>query len=206
MGQLFSRHQLTLRPGRDPVKFLGSERVTGVQLDDSELLDADLVVIGKGISPNVEWLSGSGVEVRRGIVADRFGRTNLPDVYAAGDCAESTDPRTGASAVSGIWPVAYEMGRAAGSTAVGVERQTAGAMRLNASKFFGQTIISIGEVREECLPDARAEVLEASQDVYRKLVYRDEHLIGALLVGDISRAGEFYRLYREAAQRPLERD
>jgi nitrite reductase (NADH) large subunit len=205
VGALFTEHKLTLRPGRDPVKFLGTGCVTGVELDNGEVLDAQIVVIGKGIRPNVEWLSGSGVEVRRGVVVDRCGRTNLPDVYAAGDCAETIDPLTGGSAVSGVWPVAYEMGRVAGSTAVGVERQAVGALRMNASKYFGKTIISIGEVREERLPDARAEVLEANSDVYRKLVYRDERLVGALLYGDISRAGEFYRLYREAAERPLEK-
>jgi len=85
---------------------------------------------------------------------------------------------------------------------VGVEREGAGALRLNASRFFGQTIISIGEVRPERLPGARAEVVAASDQVYRKLVYQGDRLVGALLVGDVSRAGDFYRLYREAASRP----
>jgi nitrite reductase (NADH) large subunit len=206
VGSLFSEHELGLRPGRDPVEILGDERVTGVKLDDGEVLEADLVVVGKGIVPNVEWLAGSGVEVGRGIRVDRSGRTNVRGVFAAGDCAETPDPLTGAYAVSGIWPVAYEMGRAAGSAAVGVDRPSAGALRLNASKFFGRTIISIGEVREDRLPNARAQVLESSSDVYRKLVYRDGRLVGALLYGDIAQAGEYYRLYREAVTRPLERE
>jgi len=49
-------------------------------------------------------------------------------------------------------------------------------------------------------------VLESSSDVYRKLVYRDDRLVGALLYGDITQAGEYYRLYREAVTRPLERE
>jgi NAD(P)H-nitrite reductase large subunit len=206
VGALFSQHELRLRPGRDPVEILGQERVTAVKLDDGELIEADLVVVGKGILPNVEWLQGSGVEVGRGVRVDRSGRTSVPGVFAAGDCAETTDPLTGASTVSGIWPVAYEMGRAAGSAAVGVDRPSAGALRLNASKFFGRIVISIGEVREDRLPEARAEVLESSDDVYKKLVYRDDRLVGALLLGDIAQAGEYYRLYREAVTRPLERE
>jgi nitrite reductase (NADH) large subunit len=202
VGELFSEHALDLRPGRDPVEILGPDRVTAVRLDDGEVLAADLVVVGKGISPNVEWLQGSGVEVGRGVRVDRSGRTNVPGVFAAGDCAETLDPFTGRSTVSGIWPVAYEMGRAAGSAAVGVDQPSAGALRLNASKFFGRRIISIGEVREDRLPGARAEVLESSRDVYRKLVYWDDRFMGALLYGDIAQAGEFYRLYREAATRP----
>jgi nitrite reductase (NADH) large subunit len=206
VGALFAAHALALRPGRDPTEILGDDRVTGVKLDDGEVLEADLVVVGKGIRPNVEWLAGSGIEVRRGVVVDRSGRTNLPGVFAAGDCAETTDLLSGSSTVSGIWPVAYEMGRAAGSAAVGIERPSAGALRLNASKFFGRTIISIGEVREDRLADARAEVLESSSDVYQKLVYRDDRLVGALLYGDIARAGEYYRQYREAVTRPFERE
>jgi nitrite reductase (NADH) large subunit len=195
---LFAAHEAALRPGRDVAAIEGEGRVSAVRLDDGELVAADLVVVGKGITPNVEWLAGSGVRVRRAVVVDRCGRTSLPAVFAAGDCAESIDPLSGTSSVSGVWPVAYEMGRTAGATAVGVERKSAGALRLNASRFFGRTIISIGEVREERLPQARACVLEETDDVYRKLVYRGESLVGALLYGDVSQAGRFYRLYRDA--------
>jgi NAD(P)H-nitrite reductase large subunit len=198
---LFAAHDVVLRPGRDVVEIVGEGSVSAVRLDDGELVPADLVIVGKGITPNVEWLATSGVQVRRGVVADRSGRTSVPAVFAAGDCTETVDPLSGDTAVAGIWPVAYEMGRAAGSAAVGVERPSAGALRLNASRFFGQTIVSIGEVREDRLPQAQAQVLEETGDVYRKLVYRGDRLVGALLYGDISQAGEFYRLYRDAASR-----
>ena len=195
---LFAAHDVVLRPGRDVTEIVGEGRVAALRLDDGELIPAELVVVGKGITPNVEWLAGSGVEVRRAVVVDRSGRTNLPGVFAAGDCAESIDRLSGASTVSGIWPVAYEMGRTAGACAVGVARTSAGALRLNASRFFGRTIISIGEVREQRLPGARAEVLEESGETYRKLVFRDDTLVGALLYGDVSQAGQFYRLYRDS--------
>jgi NAD(P)H-nitrite reductase large subunit/Fe-S-cluster-containing hydrogenase component 2 len=203
VGALLSDHGLALRPGRDPVEILGRDRVTAVRLDDGECIEADLVVVGKGIVPNVEWLAGSGIAMARGIVVDRSGRTNIPSVFAAGDCAETTNPLTGASSISGIWPVAYEMGRAAGSAAVGIERPSAGALRLNASTFFGHAIVSIGEVCEDRLPDARAKVLDSSADVYRKLVVQKDRLVGALLYGDIARAGEYYRMYREGTTQPF---
>jgi len=129
--------------------------------------------------------------------ADLCGRTSVPGIFAAGDCAEAIDPLTGRSAVSGIWPVAYEMGRAAGAAAVGIERPSAGALRMNASRFFGEPIISIGEVCPERLDGATAEVLTTGGGIYRKLVYQEGRLAGALLYGDISDAGTFYRQYRE---------
>ena len=199
IADLFIRHGLDVRTGRDAVEITGDGHVEGVRLDDGELIGADLVIVGKGIKPNVEWLRGSGVRVNRGIVVDLCGRTSVPGVFAAGDCAEAIDPLTGRSAVSGIWPVAYEMGRAAGAAAVGVERPSAGALRTNASRFFGEPIISIGEVCPERLEGATAEVLANRDGVYRKLVYHQGRLAGALLYGDISGAGGFYRRYREGS-------
>jgi NAD(P)H-nitrite reductase large subunit/Fe-S-cluster-containing hydrogenase component 2 len=200
VAELFIHHGLNLRTRREAVEIVGDGRVEGVRLDDGALIGADVVVVGKGIRPNVEWLRGSGIRIGRGIAVDLCGRTSLPGIYAAGDCAETTDPLTGRAAVSGIWPVAYEMGRAAGSTAVGVERASGGALRMNASRFFGEPIISIGEVCAERLAGAWAEVLASREGVYRKLVYRKERLAGALLYGDISGAGAYYRQYREAIQ------
>ncbi len=72
---------------------------------------------------------------------------------------------------------------------------------MNASRFFGEPIISIGEVRPERLEGASAQVLANREGVYRKLVYHRGRLAGALLYGDISGAGIFYRLYRQANPR-----
>jgi len=178
IAALFTRHGLNIRTARDAVEIVGNAHVEAVRLDDGELIAADLVIVGKGISPNVGWLRASGVRVDRGIVVDLCGRTSVPGIFAAGDCAETIDPLTGRSAISGIWPVAYEMGRAAGAAAVGVERPSAGALRMNASRFFGEPIISIGEVCPERLEGASAEVLVNRNGVYRKLVHHQGRLAG----------------------------
>lgn len=197
VARLFMAHGVKVRTGRDATEIVGHERVEAVRLDDGELIGADLVVVGKGIRPNVEWLQGSGIRIGRGIVVDLCGRTSVPGIFAAGDCAEVTDPLTDRSTISGIWPIAYEMGRAAGSTAVGAERASRGALRMNASRFFGEPIISIGEVSPERLEGGSAQILVNREGIYRKLVYYRGRLAGALLYGDISGAGVLYRLYRD---------
>ena len=83
-----------------------------------------------------------------------------------------------------------------------MERASPGALRLNAMTFFGTPLVSIGEVREARLAGATRRVLARRKDVYRKLVLRGGRLAGALLYGDVSGAGAFYRLYRE--QSPVE--
>lgn len=199
VAELFARHGLNIRTGRDAIEIAGDGRVESVRLDDGECLPADLVIVAKGIASNVEWLRESGLRVGRGVAVDQCGRTSLPDIFAAGDCAELIDPLTGRSSISGIWPVAYETGRAAGSTAVGIERECGGALRMNASRFFHEPIVSIGEVCPERLGGASAQVLARSEGVYRKLVFHRGRLAGALLFGEISGAGSFYRLYRDRA-------
>jgi NAD(P)H-nitrite reductase large subunit len=198
VGALFERHGVAVRTRRNVVEIVGRQEVEAVRLDNGEVVPADLVIVGKGIEPDLAWLNGSGVAVRRGVVVDSCGRTNLPDVFAAGDCAEAVDPVGGRSQISGIWPVAYEMGRAAGSTAVGVERSMQGALRMNASRFFGESMISIGEAVPDRLAGASGHVLVDRDDCYRKLVFRDRRLVGAVLYGDVSGAGVYYRLYRES--------
>jgi NAD(P)H-nitrite reductase large subunit len=75
---------------------------------------------------------------------------------------------------------------------------------MNASRFFGVSIVSIGEVRTERLEGASERVLANRDGVYRKLVFHRDRLAGALLYGDISDAGSFYRRYREAWTAGLE--
>ena len=197
LAELFRAHGVDVRTNCDAVEVVGDGRVEAVRLDNGELLAADLVLVAKGIVPNVEWLRGSGIRIGRGISVDLSGRTSVPSIFAAGDCAEAPDPLTGRLSLSGIWPVAYEMGRAAGSTAVGIERASAGALRMNASRFFGESIVSVGEVRPERLEGARTEIPIDRDGAYRKLVYQNGRLAGALLYGDITDAGVYYRQYRE---------
>jgi NAD(P)H-nitrite reductase large subunit/Fe-S-cluster-containing hydrogenase component 2 len=199
LADLFRAHGVDVRTGRDAVEVLGRGCVEGVRLDGGERVDADLVLVAKGIVPNVEWLRGSGIRIGRGISVDLAGRTSMPGIFAAGDRAEAPGPLAGGLQISGIWPVAYEMGRAAGSTAVGIERASCGALRMNASRFFGESIVSVGEVRPERLPGACAEIAVDRDGAYRKLVYLNGRLAGALLYGDIAGAGTYYRQYREGA-------
>ena len=66
-----------------------------VRLAGGTAVACDLVVVGIGVIPNIEWLEGSGVEIDRAVLCDRYMRTSLPDVYALGDLASWHNPRYG---------------------------------------------------------------------------------------------------------------
>ncbi|MBK1787657.1 NAD(P)/FAD-dependent oxidoreductase [Prauserella cavernicola] len=93
MGRLCSRLHATknvrLHTGAGLAGLVGTTRVTGVKLTDGRELPADVVVLGIGASPCVDWLIGSGVELVNGVRTDARGLTTVPGVVAVGDCANS---------------------------------------------------------------------------------------------------------------------
>src|SRR3990170_2556271 len=94
----------------------------GVTLKGGKTYDADMIVCGAGVRPNVDFLVGSGIEVARGVLVNERQETSAPDVYAAGDCAEGFDFLSGERAVHAIWPTAIDQGRVAGANMAGDSR------------------------------------------------------------------------------------
>ncbi|HYP44930.1 MAG TPA: FAD-dependent oxidoreductase [Propionibacteriaceae bacterium] len=74
---------------------VGDHRVRGVALADGRLLPADVVLVGIGASPAVEWLRTSGIDLSHGVVCDARGAANAPGVWAVGDCSAWYDPVLG---------------------------------------------------------------------------------------------------------------
>lgn len=105
---LHEAHGVTLRCGVGVRGLVGSERVEGVELADGTLLPADVVVVGIGAVPNIEWLADSGIALGNGIECDHQGRTSIPGIIAVGDCAAWHDPRLGRSHRVEHWTGAME--------------------------------------------------------------------------------------------------
>lgn len=101
-------HGTTLLCGVGVSRLLGSARVTGVELTDGRILAANVVVVGIGGIPNVEWLQGSGLTLGNGVTCGAGGETNIPNVVAVGDCAAWYDPAIGAAHRVEHWTGAQE--------------------------------------------------------------------------------------------------
>ena len=154
----------------------------------------DVLVTAVGVRPNTELVKDAGGEVSKGILVDASGKTSLPDVYAAGDCVESTDLTTGKQGVIAILPNAYLLGHAAGVTMAGGEARFDDAMPMNAGGFFDVHVVTAGSY------DGEAHITRGDGG-YRKLVTKDGLLKGFIIVGDIRRAGIYTALIRK--QTPL---
>lgn len=113
LGQLHGEHGSVLRCGVEVSSILGHERVIGVELTDGATLPADVVVVGIGAVPNVEWLAGSGLSVGNGLLCDEFLWTGCEGVYAAGDVASCVNTWLGERVRGEQWTTAGDQGRLA---------------------------------------------------------------------------------------------
>ncbi|GAA3588765.1 FAD-dependent oxidoreductase [Streptomyces osmaniensis] len=95
VSALHADHGVALLCGVGVKGLSGERRVDAVLLEDGRTVPADIVVVGVGARPNVEWLEGSGVVLDNGVKCGADGRTSLADVVAVGDCANWYDPRAG---------------------------------------------------------------------------------------------------------------
>lgn len=172
--------------------------ISGVTLKSGDYIPCDTVVVAIGVRPAAAFLSGSSIEVKRGIVVDDHMRTSARDVYAAGDVAEATDFFTGQKNPMPIWPDAYIQGDVAGTDMAGGEKKYAGGLAMNSIEFFKVPTISMGITNPA--EDAGFEVLtfnEPENYRYRKIVLNGNCLVGAVLVGNVDRAGIYSGLIRD---------
>jgi NADPH-dependent 2,4-dienoyl-CoA reductase/sulfur reductase-like enzyme len=117
LAALHERNGTSLRLGVGVDSLIGEGKVEAVQLADGSRIDADLVVVGIGVTPNVGWLEGSGITLGNGVECDEFLATSAPGVYAAGDIVSWPNPLFGTRMRLEHWTIAAEQGGQAGRNA-----------------------------------------------------------------------------------------
>ena len=155
----------------------------------SERLPADLVVVGKGVLPNTEVVKHTGMKVGTGILVDDQMRTNLEDIYAAGDVAEGRNSITGQMEVIATWSNASAQGETAGLNMAGYSCQRQGQFRDNVTSILGLDVASIGVSRPEGGNFRELSYDNVKEGVHRKLFLKNSRIVGALLLGRIGDAG-----------------
>ncbi len=153
-----------------------------VDLGDGRILPADMYLSAVGVDPNLDFLAGSGIEIRRGILVDGCMQSSVPGVYAAGDVAESTDCLTGKRQLNAIQPNAVEQGRIAALNMAGRPARFQGSFVFNVLTTLGLASSSFGEWQG--VPGGEsAEVLDESRYRYMNLQFDGDRLVGANCVG-----------------------
>jgi NAD(P)H-nitrite reductase large subunit len=161
-----------------------------VDLDSGAELTADLVVVGKGVSPTIAFVDRAQVAVKEGILVDECMRTSCENVWAAGDLAQGADRLTGRRRLVPNWINACAQGSIAGADMAGAEVAFRGSLPENITTLFGMPVASIGITRRRD-GDGLREVTSADEarGTYRRLVLRGDVLVGAVLLRDVADAG-----------------
>jgi len=178
----------------------GNGGVQGLVLDNGETLDCRIVIIATGVVPNVDLVKDTVIKVNRGIPVNQFFQTNISNVFAAGDVAETFDiPRAGGM-VNANWPNAHEQGRYAGLCMAGKMVEYPGSLGMNSVSLYNVPIISLGIFDPESEGIGGVDVkirANPEQNIYQKLVFKDNRLKGAIFIGDLGYCGAVKDLIKE---------
>ena len=172
----------------------GCGRAEDVRLADGRELPADFVVMAIGTSPEIGLARQAGLDVNRGIVVDDALRTSDPDIYAVGECAEHRGRCVGL--VAPVWEMAETCAEhLAGDDAA----RFATPVHSTQLKITGVDVFSAGALMAEAESDDEITYLDGAGGIYKKLVLRDDRIVGAVLYGDIADCAWYLRLMRQAA-------
>ncbi|MEM3551898.1 MAG: FAD-dependent oxidoreductase [Candidatus Bathyarchaeia archaeon] len=172
--------------------------VGGVVLDDGSSIECDVVVFAVGVVPRTELVTHTGLKINNGILTNRFMQTNIPDVYACGDVAETYDFVSGKQRVLALWPLARIRGRVAGYNMAGLRFEYQGGASMIALNHFGVPIISVGlTTQSEDSEDYETLVFhDQERRIYRKIILKNGKIMGITLIGDVGRAGVIFHIMK----------
>ena len=162
----------------------GEGNITSITLASGKVLPCDFVVVAAGVRPRIGFLEGSGIETDRAVKVDDCLRTNIPNVWAAGDVA----------GISGIWPNAMEQGEVAAKNMTGVEVPYDNRYGIkNTMNFYGLTTLSLGlnDIRE-----GDEVFTQESRKGYRRVVLRDGVPVHLIFQGEIGNTGFWQELIK----------
>lgn len=152
-----------------------------VRLASGQSCEADCVIISTGIRPNVGFLQGSGIATDQGVLVNAHLCSNVPGVFAAGDCAQGPDLLGGAATIHAIQPTAIDHGRIAGANMAGQAVPYDGSLLMNVLDICGLQTASFG--RWSATGSDTLVTENATRPIYRKLILDGDRVVGAVMLG-----------------------
>ena len=201
-------HGVHLHYGSEIAEIIGQAgQVSGVKTTRGETIACQIVGVAIGVRPNTALAKETPLKVDRGILTDEHLQTNLPGVFAAGDCAQIYDAWSGEHRCDSLWPTAVDSGRLAAINMTGGKQPYRKGVPFNAALLFGLHLTAIGQVAAAGRDGDDAEELSfisrGSSEVWtakpgggytsawaddgtssQRLVVRDNAIVGALLLGN----------------------
>ncbi|QUG78323.1 nitrite reductase large subunit NirB [Bacillus subtilis] len=174
-------------------EIVGDDRVEGLRFKDGTSIEADLVVMAVGIRPNTTLGAESGIPVNRGIIVNDYMQTEIPHIYAVGECAEHR------GIAYGLVAPLYEQARVLAKHICGIETNPyEGSVLSTQLKVSGVEVFSAGDFDES--EDKKAiKVFDEQDGIYKKIVLRGNQIVGAVLFGDSSEGNRLFSMIQKEA-------
>ncbi|PUE39507.1 NAD(P)/FAD-dependent oxidoreductase [Limnohabitans sp. Hippo3] len=153
-----------------------------VRLSNGQTVEADLVISATGVRPAIGFLEGSGITCLQGVLTDQHLQTNVPGIYAAGDCAEAFDLVSGKTIVSAIQPNAAEQARVAALNMLGQKTELKGVTQINVLDTLGLISTSFGNW-EGVAGGQSAVLTDKAAGRHLSLQFKDDVMVGCNSVG-----------------------
>lgn len=168
----------------------GDVGVSGVELEDGQRLEADIVVIAVGIRPNITLAEGAELETNRGVIVDDAMVTSDPNIFAVGECVEHRGQ------CYGLVAPLYEMARVIARQLGGEDASYTGSSVSTKLKVTGIDVYSAGDFAED---ENREEIVlrDAAKRTYKRLTIEEDRIIGVVLFGDARDGPWFFQQLRE---------
>ena len=176
----------------------GGEKAEGVRLADGTVIPAELVIVSCGVRANTALAKEAGIETDRAVIVNEKMETNIPDIYACGDCAQYEGINYA------IWPQAVEEGKTAGAQAAGDDNTYSTVPAALSFHGMNTALFAAGDNGQN--PDLIYKTVEYKDEgkkQYQKYYFLNNRLCGAILIGDTSRMAEMtealehHRQYKE---------
>ena len=159
-----------------------AEGALQVRLSNGQTLEADLVISATGVRPAIGFLKDSGITCLQGVLTDECLQTNVPGIFAAGDCAEAFDLVSGKTMVSAIQPNAAEQARVAALNMVGQKTSLKGVTQINVLDTLGLISTSFGNW-EGVAGGQSAVLTDKAAGRHLSLQFKDDVMVGCNSVG-----------------------
>ena len=166
----------------------------GVVLGDGTLVPGQLIIVSTGVRGNIEIAKEAGIEIDRSIIVNEKMETNIPDIYACGDCAQFNGINYA------LWSQSVEEGKVAGANAAGdsAEYETVdGALVFNG---MGTSLFSMGDNGKGDIQYKTVEIKDDKRYQYEKLYFANNRLVGAILIGNIDKMVDYTAKIKEHAK------
>jgi NAD(P)H-nitrite reductase large subunit len=164
----------------------GEGRACAVITGAGERIDCGYVGLTAGVHPSISWLKETALETDKGILVDDYLQTNLPDVYAIGDCAQIRNPKPGRRPIEAVWYTGRMMGETVAHTIGGQAVEYDPGIWFNSAKFMDIEYQVYGDVSGR-MPDHYASVYWEHADGRKsiRIVYdqNTEEVVGFNLMG-----------------------